>query len=424
MSAIAIRATRLGKRYRLGQHHDAYLTLRDTIAAGLGSLGRRLRGQRPDDRSTIIWALRDVSFQVEAGEILGIIGPNGSGKSTLLKILSRVTPPTTGSATVRGRAGSLLEVGTGFHPELTGRENTYLNGAVLGMSRAEIRARFDAIVAFAELERFLDTPVKRYSTGMYMRLAFAVAAHLQPDILIVDEVLAVGDAAFQKKCLGTMEGVAQQGRTVLFVSHNMAAVQSLCTRVLWLQDGRLMEDGPPAAVVGNYLRTITSQGAQEQTWPDLDRAPGNHQVRLRRAAVQAATPDRVITMRTPIVMEFDFWNLLEGAQLEINIQLVTDQGIVAFASSPAPDPSSADVGMTAGLYRSRCHIPADLLLPGRYRVVVSIIKDQYHILYQDEALLSFEVHDAPELRGGWYGEMVGVVRPLLKWTTERIDAAR
>jgi lipopolysaccharide transport system ATP-binding protein len=345
----------------------------------------------------------------------------GAGKA---RSLSRVTPPTTGSATVRGRAGSLLEVGTGFHPELTGRENTYLNGAVLGMSKAEINAKFDAIVAFAELERFLDTPVKRYSTGMYMRLAFAVAAHLEPDILFVDEVLAVGDAAFQKKCLGAMERVARQGRTVLFVSHNMAAVQSLCSRLLWLHQGRVVADGRPAAVIGDYLRTITSRGLQEQTWTQRDLAPGDDRVRLRRVAVRPEPPSQTITMHTPVEMEFEYWNLVDGANLEIHIELINDQGIVAFESSSTPDVLPTGAGILAGLYRSRCLIPADLLITGIYYVVVSIIKDQQHILYRDDGLLSFEVLDAPELRGAWYGEMVGVVRPLLKWTTERIAAVR
>ena len=263
MSDVAITVENLGKSYRIGAgpRHD---TLRDAVAARLRR--RRDRGSRTiDDRSPgglspsaqssgseTFWALRDVSFEVKSGEVMGVIGRNGAGKSTLLKILSRITEPTTGQAVIRGRVGSLLEVGTGFHPELTGRENIYLNGAILGMHRSEIDRRFDEIVAFSEIERFLDTPVKRYSSGMYVRLAFAVAAHLDPEVLIVDEVLAVGDAAFQKKCLGKMGDVAGEGRTVLFVSHNMAAVENLCQRSLLLSEGRVVCAGPTSGVVSYY----------------------------------------------------------------------------------------------------------------------------------------------------------------------------
>src|SRR5882724_1962350 len=236
-----IKVQQLGKTYEIGTRKPAYGTLRDTIAAAVRAPIKRLRGYvRPAET---IWALKDVSFEVMPGEVVGIIGRNGAGKSTLLKVLARITEPTTGRAELYGRVASLLEVGTGFHPELTGRENVYLNGAILGMSKAEIDRKFDEIVAFAELEKFLDTPVKRYSSGMYMRLAFAVASHLEPEILLVDEVLAVGDAAFQKKCLGKMEEVAKEGRTVLFVSHNMTAIRSLCRRVFWLDNGEIVETG-------------------------------------------------------------------------------------------------------------------------------------------------------------------------------------
>jgi lipopolysaccharide transport system ATP-binding protein len=256
---VIVTAERLGKRYRLRhQQREPYVTLRDAIVAAATSplawLNRRAGGAGATDD---FWALRDVSFEVAPGEVVGIIGRNGAGKSTLLKILSRIVEPTTGRVTLDGRVASLLEVGTGFHPELTGRENVFLNGAILGMTRQEIRRKFDSIVAFAEVERFLDTPVKRYSSGMYVRLAFAVAAHLEPDILVVDEVLAVGDAEFQKKSLGKMHEVSRGGRTVLFVSHNMAAVQALCSRAIWLERGEVAASGPASAVVAQYL-----QGAQ------------------------------------------------------------------------------------------------------------------------------------------------------------------
>ncbi|MGD9614959.1 MAG: ABC transporter ATP-binding protein [Alphaproteobacteria bacterium] len=261
---IVIRAERLGKRYRLGHAADRerYVTLRDVLARGASGVLRRtadmLRGHAvvPGDTVEEFWALRDVGFEVKRGEVLGIVGRNGAGKSTLLKILSRITEPSEGRVTIRGRVASLLEVGTGFHPELTGRENIYLNGAILGMTRAEIRRKFDEIVAFAEVERFLDTPVKRYSSGMYVRLAFAVAAHLEPEILIVDEVLAVGDAEFQNKCLGKMDQVTRcDGRTVLFVSHNMATLVSVCASAILLEAGRVREIGPAPRIVQSYLNS-------------------------------------------------------------------------------------------------------------------------------------------------------------------------
>ena len=253
MSAI-VHCDRLGKRYQIRheQRHQ-YVALRDVIAGVLKSPFTRGNGIQPGAAREDFWALREVSFEIERGEVLGIIGRNGAGKSTLLKVLSRITEPTEGRVTLFGRVASLLEVGTGFHPELTGRENIFLNGAILGMSRAEIVRKFDEIVAFAEVERFLDTPVKRYSSGMYVRLAFAVAAHLEPEVLIVDEVLAVGDSEFQKKCLGKMHQVSRSGRTVLFVSHNMAAIQALCSRVVVLKDGRKIADGDPATSIGSYL---------------------------------------------------------------------------------------------------------------------------------------------------------------------------
>jgi lipopolysaccharide transport system ATP-binding protein len=262
MSDVAIRVEGLGKRYRIGAREEMYKTLRDSLADALLSpvrrVARALRGEPAAGPSETLWALKDLTLTVTHGEVLGIIGRNGAGKSTLLKVLSRITEPTTGFAEIEGRVGSLLEVGTGFHPELTGRENIFLNGAVLGMRKAEIARKFDEIVAFAEVGRFIDTPVKHYSSGMYLRLAFAVAAHLEPDVLIVDEVLAVGDASFQKKCLGKMGEVAEGGRTVLLVSHNMEAIMGLCSRAVWLDAGAKVADGPAGDVVRDYL---TSGGA-------------------------------------------------------------------------------------------------------------------------------------------------------------------
>ena len=257
MSEIAIRVENLSKQYRIGGPQAGYKTIRESLTEAVGAPFRRLssvvRGQPSTVSNETIWALKDVSFEVQRGEVVGIIGRNGAGKTTLLKVLSRITEPTEGHAEIHGRVGSLLEVGTGFHPELTGRENIYLNGAILGMKKAEIERKFDEIVAFAEIEKFMDTPVKHYSSGMYVRLAFAVAAHLEPEILLVDEVLAVGDAAFQKKCLGKMGDVAKEGRTVLLVSHNMGAIQGLCPRAIWINDGSIVADGEAKSIVGQYI---------------------------------------------------------------------------------------------------------------------------------------------------------------------------
>jgi len=289
MGEAAIRVEGLGKRYRIPQAQERHNTLRDTIAAStrnawrtLGRLGRQ--GTDEGKGEETFWALQDVSFELQQGEVLGVIGANGAGKSTLLKLLSRITEPTAGRAEIRGRVGSLLEVGTGFHSELTGRENIYLNGAILGMNRREINRKFDEMVAFAEVEKFIDTPIKHYSTGMYLRLAFAVAAHLEPEILIVDEVLAVGDASFQKKCLGKMGDVSREGRTVLFVSHNMDAIQRLCSRCVLLEGGKVAADGVTTAVVPQYLARHLGSNAPE-TWIDLTTAPraGTGEVRFAAA---------------------------------------------------------------------------------------------------------------------------------------------
>lgn len=280
MSNAVIKVENLGKRYRLGQRGASYATLRDTLtslfrwrkAKGIEpSADPHIAGTTPSTQ--YIWALKDVSFEAKRGEVIGIIGRNGAGKTTLLKILSRITEPTGGRAEIQGRVGSLLEVGTGFHPELTGKENIYLNGAILGMRKKEIESKFDKIIAFSEIEKFIDTPVKFYSSGMYVRLAFAVAAHLEPAILLVDEVLAVGDAAFQKKCLGKMEDVAKIGRTVFFVSHNMPAVTRLCQRTILLDEGQIIEDGPSHQVVSSYLQSGTGTSAARE-WADLTKAPG------------------------------------------------------------------------------------------------------------------------------------------------------
>jgi len=412
----------VGKRYQIASERVAYATLRESLVGSFTRSVNRLRGRGETKADRPFWALRGINLDIVPGERLGIVGVNGAGKSTLLKILSRITEPTEGRARLYGRVGSLLEVGTGFHGELTGRENIYLNGAILGMKHAEIARNFDEIVAFAELGRFLNVPVKRFSSGMYMRLAFAVAAHLQPEILIVDEVLAVGDAAFQKKCLGKMSEVSRNGRTVIFVSHNMSAVQNLCSRVIWLAGGKVVEDGEPGRVIGNYLKTTLTTMSQ-QTWPDLNAAPGNDSVRLRRAAVvpAAAEFEDHLTVRTPLRVEFEYWNLVDGAALDLAVVIRTEEGYPIFSTLSGSDPRWTGRPFPAGLYRSSFEIPGHLLNDGVHRVEVNFRRNERHLLYRLDDVLVFEVIDTPEDRVGSFGKVVGAVRPPLAWTTTPIE---
>ena len=415
----------VGKRYQIASERVAYATLRESLVGSFTRSIDRLRGRGETNADRAFWALRGINLDIAPGERLGIVGVNGAGKSTLLKILSRITEPTEGRARLYGRVGSLLEVGTGFHGELTGRENIYLNGAILGMKHAEIARNFDEIVAFAELGRFLNLPVKRYSSGMYMRLAFAVAAHLQPEILIVDEVLAVGDAAFQKKCLGKMNEVSRNGRTVIFVSHNMSAVQNLCSRVIWLAGGKVVEDGEPGRVIGNYLKTTLTTMSQ-QTWPDPDAAPGNDSVRLRRAAVvpAAAEFEDHLTVRTPLRVEFEYWNLVDGAALDLAVVIRTEEGYPIFSTLSRSDPRWTGRPFPAGLYRSSFEIPGHLLNDGVHRVEVNFRRNERHLLYRLDDILVFEVIDTAEDRVGSFGKVVGAVRPPLSWTTTAIEAQK
>jgi lipopolysaccharide transport system ATP-binding protein len=313
-----------------------------------------------------------------------------------------------------------LEVGTGFHPELTGRENIYLNGAILGMKKTEMDRKFDEIVAFAEIEKFIDTPVKRYSSGMYVRLAFSVAAHLEPEILLVDEVLAVGDVVFQKKCLGKMGDVAREGRTVLFVSHNMVAVARLCRRVIWLHDGRLVEEGQSDQVISKYIQNSFSP-LKEQLWDDKVTAPGNDKVRLHRVCVRPehGSPSDVITMQTPLVIEVEFWNLIPNTDLSITLHLYTEQGIVAFTTGSVDDPSWLGRHLPVGLFRTVCYIPGNLLNGGMHRVLVLVVKDESYVIYSHEDALLFKVIDSQT--GAWYGKRPGATHPMLKWKIEQVN---
>ncbi len=415
MGELAIQVERLGKKYRIGTPQVPYRTLRDGVMGVLTRSLRRFRNSTsPKQNSEILWALKDVSFEIKHGEVLGIIGRNGAGKTTLLKILSHITEPTEGRAILHGRVGSLLEVGTGFHPELTGRENILLNGAILGMKREEIKKRFDEIVAFAEVEKFVDTPVKRYSSGMYLRLAFAVAAHMEQEILLVDEVLAVGDAVFQKKCLWKMGEVSKVGRTVLFVSHNMAAVKSLCRRAIWLDQGQMIKFDDANSVVPEYLQRGV-QFSYEERWNDPSKAPGNEMVRLRRASIQPLNHGQAIaiTVDTPIQLVFEFWNFLSGAVLNFTMHLFTLEGEYVMAVG-----SDAKTCRT-GLVRGTVVIPGNMLNDKTYTVSLQIVKDTSITLYQHPEILVFEVHDSVR-PGSWFGKWPGIIRPKLEWVTEDI----
>ena len=424
-----IRAEGLSKQYRIGASRAPHSTLRESVSEALGAPFRLMRrGRRGAGED--LWALRDVSFEVEPGEVLGVVGRNGAGKSTLLKILSRITEPTTGRVDLYGRVGSLLEVGTGFHPELSGRENIYLNGAILGMRRREIEGKFDEIVAFAEIERFMDMPVKRYSSGMYTRLAFAVAAHLEPEILLVDEVLAVGDAAFQRKCLGKMGEVASEGRTVLFVSHNVAAVSQLCTRALLFSGGRLAMAGKTSEVVAEYFRAGAESGG-ERVWEDAERAPGNDRARLRAVRVlsRGAAAAGDVDIDQEVSVEVDFWNYMPGARdMCVSIDLVNAAGVIVLSTSNTPPANALEddwfrAAHEPGLFRAACTIPANFLNEGVYYVSVYVLTLGPAALEAEaQQVLSFNVFDTGVMRQpGAGGRWDGVVRVRLPWRTRLLE---
>ncbi len=428
MSQPIIAVEELGKKYVLSHRQESkarYESLRETLMNGLRSVGRRLR--RPTtmvERSAQeeFWALRDVSFEVQPGEVVGIIGRNGAGKSTLLKILSRITEPTTGQVTLRGRVASLLEVGTGFHPELTGRENVYLNGTILGMSRAEIRRNFDEIVAFAEVEKFLDTPVKRYSSGMYMRLAFAVAAHLEPEILVVDEVLAVGDAQFQQKCLGKMREVARCGRTVLFVSHNMGAVNRLCSRAVWLQEGRMSRIGATETIVTDYLLGGAEQSG-ERRWETNQRPPGNDRVKLRAVRVISANGEirQTVDVRRPFWVEMEVEIVAPVPSFRSSIRVLTGDGITVFTSTDQENQSHPDGFNIPGRYLSRCGIPGNLLNIGHYFISPGADIPFVEVIFFEEQCLGFHVEQTGGVSGKYPELWPGLICPCVLWESELVS---
>jgi lipopolysaccharide transport system ATP-binding protein len=405
MGDVAVRVENLSKRYEIGSAERRYDTLRDQIMGSLKTAVSR-NGHARLERN-IIWALKDVSFEIKHGEVMGIIGRNGAGKSTLLKILSRITEPTSGWAEIFGRVGSLLEVGTGFHPELSGRENIYLNGAILGMKKWEIVKKFDEIVAFSEIEKFIDTPVKRYSSGMYVRLAFAVAAHLEPEILIVDEVLSVGDAAFQKKCIGKIGEVVQGGRTVLIVSHNLPVITSLCRHAVLLENGVKTVDGATQAVVSRYMGANTATGG-ERSWDAADPTAKSGRVRLAKARIvfQEQTVSDV-DMSEPFVAEFDFEVLRDDVNLCSSIHVYNKNGTCAFVSG------TASKILARGIYRHSYLFPAHLMNDGGYDITIILLTDTNRIEVMIDNALSFTVYET-KCRGEYLGIVIGSVRPRLE----------
>lgn len=419
----AIHIENVSKQYRIGGLHPGYVTFREVMGGLVTSVFKKLRSNGHDTQT--IWALKEINLEIRQGELVGIIGHNGAGKSTLLRILSRVTKPTTGSVALYGRVGSLLEVGTGFHPDLTGRENIFLSGAILGMRRAEIERKFDEIVAFSELEKFIETPVKWYSTGMYVRLAFSVAAHLEPEILMMDEVLAVGDATFQQKCLDKMHAIRQEGRTILFVSHDMAAITRLCKRVVLLEGGRIASDGLPHEVINHYLSSSWRTGALRE-WT-REEAPGNEVAKLRRVRVRSkeGNTTAAVDIRAPVGIEVTYDVLNEGHVLVPVVALYNEEGTELFSTHDT-NPESRRTPRARGPYISTVWIPGNLLAEGSFIAHVSLMSHHPStVLHVHERnVVAFQIidsHAGDSARGDYIGSMSGVVRPLLEWETNAAE---
>lgn len=420
MSETVIRVEHLGKRYRLGER-ETYKTMRDSISEAMAAPMRRLRGESStrSKEPEFIWALKDISFEVKQGEVIGIIGRNGSGKSTLLKILSRITTPTRGWAEIYGVVNSLLEVGTGFHPELSGRENVYLNGAILGMPKSEINSKFDDIVEFSEIEEFLDTPVKHYSSGMRLRLAFSVAAHLEPEILILDEVLAVGDVAFQRKCLGKIGQVARAGRTVLIVSHSMTPVANMCDKAIWLNDGEIVMQGRPFEVIAGYL-SFDSSTSGEMLWPEglaLDNVDELEVLSLRVLNHLGEVAPGV-GIRQPFFIEIGYRVKKPLPRCRVGFLLNSSEGFTVFEGFDADDPRYGSV-REPGMYVARCEIPAHLLNVGRYMLSLRASMPDKALVAVDNVLA---VHTAMGRQEGVARvgqQRRGIVWPDLRWECTR-----
>jgi len=431
-----IQSDALSKIYRLGARARVNRTFRETIMDSFTSPIRNLRELRrittfnPEETGTLkdivqletdfIWALRDISFSVNEGEVVGIVGKNGAGKSTLLKILSRITEPTTGEVKLHGRVTSLLEVGTGFHPELTGRDNIYLNGTILGMRKAEIDRKFDEIVAFSEIDKFLDTPVKRYSSGMYVRLAFAVAAHLESEIILVDEILAVGDASFQKKCLGKMNDISsKEGRTILFVSHNMPAVRKFCRRGILLDEGCIQLDGDVNTVINRYLE-LGSHTTSSTTWEPPKR-PGNQSMKIISVMLTDTHGQEapIMNISEDLFVEITF-EIISGKLIpQFSLILFDVEGNCIFSSLNNKD-NMYGTPLSPGRYRTSCCIPGNLLNAGRFSITIVGFINNWYEGFRIENALSFDAVDDGLLKGDYHGNYSGPFRPLLQWGTEKI----
>jgi len=419
---VVIKVENISKQYQIGQIGTGMIShdIKRWWALMRGQEDPYLKVGTENDRtkkatSDYAWALRDVNFEVKQGEALGVIGKNGAGKSTLLKLMSRVTSPTTGQIKIKGRVASLLEVGTGFHPEMTGRENIYMNGTILGMTRKEINRKFDEIVDFSGVEMYIDTPVKRYSSGMYVRLAFGVAAHLEPEILIVDEVLAVGDAEFQKKCIGKMSDVASHGRTIIFVSHNLLAVQSLCKSAIYMKSGTVADYGPTEKVINNYLsREI--QNCVEREWTENE-AFGNDKITMLSARIISEKNEEgadVIDVHTSFDVAFEFINHVDEQAINLSLVLYTTSGVCVF------NVSTDSLKLGRGRHRSILRVPGKLLNDDIYTITLHFIKDMSVMILSLEDLLTFEVLDVKRGDVGWFGKWIGAVRPSLDFSLDRI----
>jgi homopolymeric O-antigen transport system ATP-binding protein len=417
MTRPAIVIENLSKRYLVPSARVRHETIAEEVTYGLrAAFSRNGRKSRRDE----FWALRDVSFEIKQGDVLGLVGRNGAGKSTLLKLLARITEPTSGRAEIYGRVGSLLEVGTGFDRELTGRENIFLSGAVLGMKRREITRKFDEIVAFAEVERFIETPVKRYSSGMFLRLAFAVAAHLESEILLLDEVLAVGDAAFQKRCLGKMEEVAGAGRTIVFVSHNLASIARFCTSCVWLDQGRIRERGDAETLVGRYLAAEVLD-AGEIAYPDSEAAPGSEYARL--LGVRVRNVDGEITtapdIRHPFTVEVEYRILRPSLGLRIGATLIGHDGSVVLSTKDL-DVLPTDLAREPGRYVSRCEFPGEFLNTGQFFLSVGSDTPMQQSHFHVDRVLGLRFEHIGGVGGHVADGRVGMIRMRLPWKMEPV----
>ncbi len=428
MSNAIIQVEHLGKSYRIQhQQRERYTALRDVISSKVRSWVQPAVRRQSGDSEEEFWAIKDLSFEVKEGEVVGIIGRNGAGKSTLLKLLSRITAPTTGRIHLRGRVATLLEVGTGFHPELTGRENVFLNGAILGMTRAEVRSKFDEIVAFAEVEKFLDTPVKRYSSGMYVRLAFAVAAHLDPEILVVDEVLAVGDAEFQKKCLGKMQDVSRGGRTVLFVSHNMAVVRTLCGQGLLLEGGRLKVLDAVDRTVEHYMNVVSHSGGVVK-WVNAKECPQDEVLRLWGVQVRSGgevTGEPNMDREIQILVDYEVLRPGTSAQVSIHVNSGLGGCLFATGNLPSANASQDEWAMRphpTGRYQSCLTIPANFLNEGPHSLNVFLLTSAGTVRVARNDVLTFNAVDTGAMRKEYTGAWIGAIRPRLPWHTRAVTA--